>query len=152
MTEKSLLLAAAAKGGQRLYLKQKLNDIIDELSDQLTQMELNISQGIPDLAVGLSSAGSMRQLEMVLKELLIQWNAGKEDMVEDALASSVAMSWREERSWAQARERVLEQAIANLLQAVWMGTVLKRQASLTEGLVGAKNLVQGRGEDNCKGQ
>ena len=59
------------------------------------------------------------------------------------------MSWREERSWAQAREQALEKAVSNLLQAAWLGTALKRQAVLTEGLMAARGLVDnGEGSVN----
>jgi len=58
--------------GNGCAFKQILNDIIDQLSDQLTQIEQTLTQGMPDLAVGLSSARNMRELEAVLRELLVR--------------------------------------------------------------------------------
>ncbi|MFY9188050.1 MAG: hypothetical protein WAO22_02200 [bacterium] len=141
MTQENPVPPAALSGGQRLRLKQILNDIIDQLSDQLTQIEQTLTQGMPDLAVGLSSARNMRELEAVLRELLVRQGGERKDVLQEALTAATAMSWQEERSWAQARERALEQGVASLLQAAWLGTALKRQALLTEGLMAAKVLV-----------
>lgn len=138
---------AAISGSQRMRLKQILNSVIDQLTDQLTQVEQTISQGLPDLAVGLTSARNMRELEAILKQLrLPQPDSGKKP-VREALISAAAMSWRDERSWAQAREQALEKGVANLLQAAWLGSALKRQAVLTEGLMAARELMDS-GEGN----
>ena len=151
--ENPLRLEAGISGGQRLRLKQLLNDVIDQLTDQLTQIEQNISQGLPDLAVGLSSARNMRELEAILRELSSPQANYPKGLAKEALTSAAAMSWREERSWAQAREQALEKGVANLLQAAWLGTALKRQALLTDGLTAAKKLVDngegGVSEEYC---
>ncbi len=128
-------------GSQRLHLKQMLSEIVDQLVDQQTQIEQTISQGLPDLAVGLSSAGKMRELETMLRELSSSQGNYRKELAKEALTSAAAMSWREERSWAQAREQALEKGVANLLQAAWLGTALKRQAVLTEGLTVVKGLL-----------
>jgi hypothetical protein len=137
-------LEAGINAGQRLRLKQLLNDIIDQLTDQLTQIEQSISQGLPDLAVGLSSARNMRELEVMLRELSSPQANYRKELATEALTSAADMSWREERSWAQAREQALEKGVSNLLQAAWLGTALRQQSKLTEGLVAAKRLVDNR--------
>lgn len=147
LEEQQLRVEAGISGSQRLQLKQILNDIIDQLTDQLTQIEQTISQGLPDLASGLSSAKSIRELEATLKELLLPQANYHKQLAQEALTAAAAVSWREERSWAQAREQALEKGVANLLQAAWLGTALKRQAVLTEGLMIAKGLVDS-GEGN----
>jgi hypothetical protein len=145
--ENQLQLEAGISGSQRLCLKQLLNSIIDQLTDQLTQVEQTINQGLPDLAVSLSSAKNMRELDAVLKELSSSQANCRKRLAKETLTLAAAMSWREERSWAQAREQALEKGVANLLQAAWLGTALKRQAVLTEGLMAAKEMVDS-GEDS----
>ncbi|NMA54924.1 MAG: hypothetical protein GX952_03195 [Firmicutes bacterium] len=142
MSKSNPATVAGVSGGQRLYLKQMLNDVIDQLNKQLTGIEQTIALAIPGLAEGLNSTANMRELETVLSELL-QCD-DREQVLADTLASASALSWQEERAWAQARERVLEQAVANLLQAVWLGTALKRQAVLTEGLTCAQRMISAR--------
>ena len=139
--DNQLQLEAGISGSQRLRLKQMLNSIIDQLTDQLTQVEQTISEGLPDLVVGLSNAKSMRELKTILRELLSPQANYRKQLAKEALTSAAAMSWREERSWAQAREQALEKGVADLLQAAWLGTALKRQAVLTDGLMAAKELV-----------
>ncbi|MGI6129740.1 MAG: hypothetical protein ACOYEO_06580 [bacterium] len=142
--DKPLQIKAGISGGQRLHLKQLLSEAIDQLTDQLIQIEQSISQGLPELAAGLSSARNMRELESLLKELTTPQANYPQEFATEALTSAAAMSWREERSWAQAREQALEKGVANLLQAAWLGTALKRQTMLTEGLIAAKRMVDNR--------
>ncbi|HKM40180.1 MAG TPA: hypothetical protein VJ036_07975 [bacterium] len=145
MGQKDGHINTTVNGGRCLRLQQTLVDIIDVVNDQLTQIEQKISQSIPDLAVGLSSAGQMRKLQSTLEQLLSMSIEEETAVISDSLNQALARSWQEERAWAQARERALEQATTNLLQAAWLGTALKRQSLLTEGLAGAKGLMGNKG-------
>ena len=147
---KTVAIEAGISGAQRLRLKQLLNDAVNQLSDQLTQIEQNIAQCLPDLGAGLTNARNMRELESLLKELVSAETVFEYTLGIEAIGSAAKMSWQEERSFAQAREQALHKSVANLLQATWLGTMLKKQSLLTEGLIATKVAMGNR--EGCKGE
>ncbi|BCV25422.1 MAG TPA: hypothetical protein GXX50_11155 [Firmicutes bacterium] len=146
MPEKDSAPQAPVLGGERLRLKQFLAALLSQVEDQATGVEQNLSQLLPEVKEGITEAQNQAQLEVLLSELVRAGPAGESPaQLEAALTAALELAWREERSRAQAREKALEHCIAELVHAARLGTGLKRQAQLTEGLAAARERVSGKG-------
>ncbi|MDK2855932.1 MAG: hypothetical protein PWQ41_1023 [Bacillota bacterium] len=130
--------------GERLRLKQLLTKLLADVSDQATQVEQNLNLLLPEVGEGITSAQNSAELEAVLRELA-RLPAGAPQL-EETLAAALGTAWEEERAQAQSREKALEQCVAQLVRAVRLSTVLKRQAFITDGLARARALVREGGK------